>query len=283
MVTRRCTQRQFLLLPSHEVNRIVRYCVALAAQRTGVVIHVVCVLANHYHLVVTDVFAQLPEFVYILNKYLAKCVNALRGRWENVFAAGTQASYVELGDDDAIIDKAVYSITNPVAAGLVSRSDLWPGVCLWRPGTQTVKRPEQYFRGTADSIPEKIALTICALPVAAGSTRELMERLGQAVKAEEKRLRTKLCESGRRFLGKARVLAQNWFDSPDSFEPRRGLSPRVASRDKWRRIELLQRLSSFCREHRDALVRFLAGEREVEFPAGTYLMRIRFGVRCAEL
>ncbi|MBT8495880.1 MAG: hypothetical protein KJO07_22745, partial [Deltaproteobacteria bacterium] len=194
----------------------------------------------------------------------------------------TQASYVILGDDEAIIDKTVYTITNPVAAGLVSRSDLWPGVCLWRPGRQRVKRPEQFFRGNADTIPLSIELEIEPIPVEADSRRELLERLGQAVKAEERRLRSKLSAAGRRFIGRARVLAQNWFDSPQSSEPRRRLAPRIASRDRWRRIELLQRVTSFWREHRDALVRFLAGERDVLFPPGTYLMRVRFGVSCAE-
>jgi hypothetical protein len=51
-------------------------------------------------------------------------------------------------------------------------------------------------------------------------------------------------EHGGRFLGAVQVLAQKPTDRPTSGEPRRGLNPRVAARDKWKRIEVLARLRS---------------------------------------
>ena len=62
MVTRRCTQRQFLLRPSPLVNSILGFCLAVAAQRYGVRLHAFCFFSNHVHLVVTDVEGALPEF-----------------------------------------------------------------------------------------------------------------------------------------------------------------------------------------------------------------------------
>ncbi len=81
-------------------------------------------------------------------------------------------------------------------------------------------------------------------------------------------------------LGARRVKKQKRTDRPDSREPRRGLDPKIAAKDKWKRIEAIQRLVSFLERHRDALARFFLGERNVVFPEGTYLMRVRFGVAC---
>jgi len=281
MVTRRCTQRQFLLLPSAIVNQIFLYCLALAASETSVIVHAASVLSNHYHLIVTDPKAELPAFVYILNKYVAKCVNSHRGRWENLFAAGTQASYVQLGDDAAVLEETVYTITNPVEARLVSRSALWPGVCLWQPGTYKCRRPKHFFREEGPT-PKSLKLTIAPIPLGELRAREVMELLGRSVKERERAIRAKAKEEGKKFLGVDRVLAQKPTDTPWSKEPRRRLSPRLALRDKWRRIELLQRLKSFWREHKEARAAFIAGQRDVVFPAGTYLMRIQYDVRCAE-
>jgi hypothetical protein len=78
-----------------------------------------------------------------------------------------------------------------------------------------------------------------------------------------------------------RVLAQNPFSRPPPGEPRFGLKPRVASRDKWKRIERLMQLVSFAKEYRAALAAWRAGARDVLFPPGTYLMRVLHGVACA--
>ena len=76
LLTRRCTQRQFLIRPSRVVNEIFLYCLARAAKRTGVEVHAFCVLSNHYHLVVTDPLALLPVFAHWLNVHMARALNA---------------------------------------------------------------------------------------------------------------------------------------------------------------------------------------------------------------
>jgi hypothetical protein len=85
----------------------------------------------------------------------------------------------------------------------------------------------------------------------------------------------------RQFFGVHRVLAQSPFGRPAAREPRRGLNPRVAARNKWRRIETLQRLKAFVANYREALRRYVDGDRSVLFPAGTYWMRVRLGALCA--
>ena len=54
LITRRCTQRQFLLRPSPETNRTFLYCLVYAAQQTGVEVHGLVAISNHWRGVVTD-------------------------------------------------------------------------------------------------------------------------------------------------------------------------------------------------------------------------------------
>jgi putative transposase len=45
-VTRRCSQRQFLLKPSETTNAVFRFVLAVAAERHGIKVHAYCVLSN---------------------------------------------------------------------------------------------------------------------------------------------------------------------------------------------------------------------------------------------
>ena len=286
MVTRRCTQRQYLLLPSHVCKEVFLYALALAQRETGVQVHVVVVLSNHYHLMLSLFNCLLPDFAYVLDKYIAKCMNAYYGRWENFFAAGVQPSYVRCEDEESMLKQAVYSITNPVKDGLVKRSADWPGLLLWRPGRYRAKRPTVFFAQTDNQdgpCPPELTLELSPLPLSSfENQRAVMERLGRDVHDKEKAVRKQFRQQGRTFLGVARILAQHHTDSPSSYEPRRKMSPKVAAFDKWRRIERLQQNKRFVQEHTDCRLRFSAGQFDVVFPVGTYLMQRRFNVRCAE-
>jgi hypothetical protein len=66
----------------------------------------------------------------------------------------------------------------------------------------------------------------------------------------------------------------SWNDRPADAEPRRQLSPTVACRDKWRRIERLKHNKLFHALYRAAFLGFRAGIAAV-FPLGTWCMRFR--------
>jgi REP-associated tyrosine transposase len=282
LVTRRCTQRQFLLTPTTRRHvRAFLYCLAYAAHRTGVRIHAVVVMGNHYHLVVTDTLGVLPVFAECLNKLVAKCMNAMRGRWEN-FWASEQVSYVRLLDDEAVIDKIAYTLCNPVQEGLVERGDQWPGLRLGRPGSYPVRRPRTFFREMG-SMPASITLELTTPPLSEPSEREAQRHIDRVVAERELEVRGRVCASGRKFVGRRAVIEQDPFASPATREVRRGLSPRVASRNKWLRIETLLECVEFAKEYADALMAWCREQRDTIFPAGTYLMRVRHQVRCAEI
>jgi putative transposase len=279
MVTRRCSQRQFLLTPSAYVADLFLYCLAVAAERTGVLVHALTVMSNHYHQIFTDPLGRAPEFYGFIHEFVARALNAHYGRWEN-FWSSEPTSCVRLEDGAAILEKMLYTLANPVEAGLVSDGKDWPGVRLYEPGTYTFKRPKGFFRSDGP-LPEEVTLTITAPPLLATAKQDAMTVVVEALKAREAEICAKLRRAGRRFLGAARVWAQRFTDTPRTVEARRVLSPRIACRNKWRRIESLQRCKQWLADYRDAWRKWIAGVRDVVFPAGTYQMVRRHGVAVA--
>ncbi len=87
LITRRCYQRTFRLRPSALTNGIFACCLGFAMEKTGVLLHAVCVMSNHHHLVLTDPKGLLPDFLRELHRLTAKAINASQGQWENLWAA----------------------------------------------------------------------------------------------------------------------------------------------------------------------------------------------------
>ena len=85
---------------------------------------------------------------------------------------------------------------------------------------------------------------------------------------------------GWKVLGMRPVTEQHWADFPDKTEPRFGTVPKASGSNKWARMEVLQRCARFQEAYAEARDAYVAGDREVEFPCGTWLMRRRFNVRC---
>ncbi|HUH01844.1 MAG TPA: hypothetical protein VML75_07595, partial [Kofleriaceae bacterium] len=74
-VTRRCVMRMFLLTPSERTTQILEYCLAVAAERTGVLVNAVVGMGNHLHDVVTDPEGRMGEFMWWFHQHVAAAVN----------------------------------------------------------------------------------------------------------------------------------------------------------------------------------------------------------------
>ncbi len=281
-VTRRCTQREFLLKPSELTRAIFKYVLAVAAKRYHVALHAACVMSNHYHLVLTDSRADLPRFCQFLDSLLARVLNATYGRWECLWAP-VKYSAVELVTPEDVVDKIAYALANPVAAGLVSSASEWPGVWTFPEqigaGGEIVHRPDVFFSKTG-TMPASEAL-VFTVPAGFTSARAFREAVSTRVAEREDLARKALAAEGRHFMGARRVRKQKHTDRPTNHEPRRRLNPYVAAADESKRIEALQRLAEFRSAYRAALERLRAGVRGVVFPRGTYLLRVHLGIGCA--
>lgn len=282
-MTRRCSERRLFLRPSETTNEIFRYVLAVAAQRCGIQVHVVCVLSNHYHMLLTDPSARLPEFAQYLDSLVARATNAAIGHFEGFWASATTISAVELAGPEDVIQKAAYVLANPVEAGLVQKGEEWPG--LWTPpdqlgcGKLVARRPKVFFRQKGD-MPEVVELEL-TVPPGFASAAEFRARVAQALRSRERKIRRERAAQQRSYLGRAKVLAQKPHARPPSGEPRFMLNPRVAAMDACKRIEALSCAGDFQRQYRDAWERLQDGEDDVLFPPGTYHLRVVHRVRCA--
>ncbi len=282
LVTRRTAGRQFLLRPSARITPAIEYCIAVAAERSGIRIHALVVMGDHWHCVASDPEARMPEFLRDAHAWIAKIVNSSLGRWESVWSS-RQTSLVRTGGDANVLARIAYTMANPVAAGLVEEGSSWPGLrACWPMERAVVQRPDLFSeRGP---MPPQVELALHRPPGFDGMEEEALNALvREEICALEESHRAAMETAGQEPVGPASILEQSPYDSARSRETRRALSPRVAEKDRWRRAEALQRLRWFLDDYRRALKQWCAGLRQVVFPAGTYALRLHARVSCATI
>ena len=279
MITRRCSERRFFLRPGDDTNNAFIYCLALAAQRANVQVTFSIAMANHAHIGIHDPDGNFPIFTEHFHGLLARCQNAYLGRFEN-FWSSEPSSVVHLVEPSDILEKMTYAFTNPAAADLVDTVEEWPGVCSFQAttsgGSLMATRPKHFFRDNG-GMPEAVSLAITRPHGFEHlSADEWASLVTDRVRAKEAEHRQRRADEGITVLGRERILARNPFDCPQSHAPHFKMSPRVAAKSKWARIETLLRNQGFIEKYRAAFQRHLAGVAGVLFPFGTYWMR-KFG------
>jgi REP element-mobilizing transposase RayT len=283
MITRRCSERRFFLRPDEDTNNAFVYCLALAATRAKVRVTFSVAMSNHHHTGIHDPDGNFPVFTEHFHGLLARCQNAHLGRFEN-FWSSESASVVHLVDPNDILDKMTYAFTNPTAADLVDSVEEWPGVTTFHAtlsgGHITATRPRHFFRDDGQ-MPEVVSLPI-SRPCGFDSLgqEEWANLVTESVRAKEANHRQWRTVNGITVLGRAGVLRQNPLDSPSGHAPRFQMSPQVAAKNKWARIEALKRNRIFIERYRDAFLGHVAGLANVVFPFGTYWMRKFAKVAC---
>ena len=230
-------------------------------------------MSNHHHVVLFDRHGTYPEFLQRFHQQVARCLNAHRGRWD-YFWDGAAPSVVHLITPEDVMRKLVYTATNPVIAHLVERVHQWPGVngygALLRGEPLTVTRPSHFYRDDGP-MPEEVTLEL-VIPPELGDRTEVLRELQARVEAVEAMCIEERRKTGRRVLGRRRVKEQSPFACPETFEPRRNIQPRVAAKNKWARIEALQRNREFVKQYVSARRQWLAGITTI-FPRGVYWLR----------
>ena len=266
-------QRMFLLRPCKAVEQIFLYCLAVAAKRFDIDILWLMVLSNHVHLGIYDHHGHFPAFTRYLHSLVARALNCHWGRWEN-FWATEPTSMVHLVNAEDELGKLVYSLVNPVEANLVTHVTHWPGPnsldAQLHDKTLTIARPKEFFDADG-SMPETVTLRFARPPGYRHLTqREWTDLIRAEIAKEEARLAAEREAAGTRVVGRKTILRQDAFATPATHEPRRDLSPRVACKSKWHRIEQLRRDKEWETAYRGAFELRRAGDPDVVFPAGTY-------------
>jgi putative transposase len=282
MITRRISERRFFLRPDRNVNNIVEFCIGLAAKKHGVLLHVLTVLTNHYHLEATDPDGNLPDFMRDANRTIAQCLNRYWNRDEALWSSD-KPNVVALLDSGSQLAKIVYIAVNPVRALLVSDHQQWPGVIFtprdWLRGGKTVKRPK-YFFDADDPDTEEVTLTFVPPPAFADrDTRQLVREIEDTIRTEQYTIRVQVAAKGERFMGVKRILKVNPFDSPTTKEPTNKLTPRLSASDSEVMKKGQMRLKYFRDAYRKALKQLRAG-MEAIFPYGTFWYKRLLNVPC---
>ena len=276
MLTRQTHERTFRLRPCERTNRLYLYCLALAAQKTGVAIHAVCAMSDHHHVAATDVNGNLPIFSRELHRTLANALNATQGLSDSVWSGG-KTNYLEAAEPEDLLRKIAYVAVNPVRAGLVETPEDWPGVVLWGEHRIIVERPDEYFHPKGKA-PKTIELVI-SRPAAALEQPDWDERLAAEIERQMADARRGLDAKGTTVLGKAAVLATPFTARAKSWQVKGARVPTVAAWSREARGAVLRAHRAFRADYAAALAAWTSGDRTVVFPPGTWWMRVHHGVR----
>jgi len=255
-------------------------------------------LSNHYHLLVHDRFGKISDFLKEFNSTLARELNAIRGTGGAVFAREPGIQTV-LGDEK-VLEHAVYTLANAVAAGIVSKTRHWKGFNSLRMeygkeyvvkkppfGIWSKKHRHKSRRGSRRSgraqfagrskMPETAVLMLDRprlMPELSDAELRAKIRADLAVREAEVRLQ----RAGKPVLGMKAAEKIHWSTVPGKEEEMFTRRPTFSTQTAEQR-RLMKRLRrQFIREYREALARYNAGRRNTVFPAGTVRMRLRHNV-----
>ncbi len=285
MIERRTERRVHLFRPDALMNQVFLYCLGYALQATGMRLMAATLMSNHYHAIVHDPSGNITVFTEMFHGLLTKATQAMRG-WQGSVFDGSKPSYVELLTVNAIVDRTAYVLANPTAAALVRYSKDWPGVRtrisdLGADRATTVERPAGAFFAAEGVMPERVNLRCEMLePLLEGSDlKTARARIADAVEVKEREARVRIEAAGWSFKGAERVLKSSPYSRAKTFEQRHALNPRYAG-DKEAREAAIERDCDFIERYAIARERWLEGERDVAWPAGTDAMRRRHRVPC---
>ena len=272
LVTSRCHQARFFLRPDTELNDVVLEWLARTQERfPSVTIHAVCVMSNHLHLLVCDESAELADWASYLLGNLARAVNRIRGRTGTFFERRYSAEPVL--DVEALHDRLIYVVTNPVKAGLCRRARDWPGVVLFaQEGVSEAVRVSWMDRSRqeeAGASPEsqRVDGTLVVDPIPSLDTEDAAH-VARGVEARERALADARSRTHHRPMTRTRILAQSWHSVPR--DPKRSPRPLCHAADPGLRAAFTRGFEAFVSLFREASERLREGGREIRFPEWSF-------------
>jgi putative transposase len=283
LLTRRTVLRHFLLLPDEPMKELIEYSLAVAAHIYKVEVHAFCAMSTHIHVVLTDPIGRLPFFLAYFHRLVAMGTKILRS-WEGSIWDSEQTSVVELLTRDAIVEKIAYVLANPVAAGAVFVPDEWPGAKtrVADIGQTVLKttRPKVYFNAT--NWPEMMKLPIKLPPMIPEADAEAFRNDVQNALEHEVELARKTI-APENVVGPHRAKTISPETRAKTPEPTRKRNPTFAAGRGHRDIAAAaaRAVTAFRAAYRAALERWHGSDRNVEFPPGTWWMRVFHAVHIA--
>ena len=279
MVTKRTMFRIYLLKHSDMVTRIVLYCLGYTLDKRQALLHAFILMSNHFHMLMTCLDGNKPDFFRDFDSLTARALNCHLGRCGAVYDTDSPNA-LECVERDDIIGKAAYALVNPVTALLCKSRSEWPGgISTYEHLGGTVIRIEKPPIFFSDNMPDYVEIRI-APPPGFASLEEWQAEVTEEADLLEERIRDEAARDGKTFKTKDELAKTDRYDNPWG-TGRSGFVPHIAAKSKWARIASIERMQAFREAYREARAAFLAGDRDVEWPYGTYKMRRIFGCPCA--
>jgi putative transposase len=279
LITRRTERRHCLLRPDSRMSRYIRYALIVSAHEHSIMVHAFCAMSTHLHYVVTDPEGNLPRFFEMFHRLLTRGIKIIRqwtgSPWERV-----QTSVVELCTRQAIIEAIAYTLANPVKAGLVQYAHQWPGAKtlvddLGKNAVET-ERPIEYFSPSNPKWPLHGRLEVTLPPsIAANDTDAFCNAVREELENLEKNAGQ--CIPRSQVLGARRAMRISPESRITSREPKQQRNPRFAFGREASRETIkaaIENSRAFQSSYQKAWKRWRNGDRSVEFPPGTYAMRV---------
>ena len=286
-VTDRTLNGAMLMTPVQEVNEIILGCIAKAQVHYAVRLHAFIFMSNHFHILLSSEDAdQLSKFIGFVKGNSARKINKLIGRrgplWERRYRA-IQVTF----DDVAQTGRLRYLLAHGVKERLVRKAREWPGVSslpwllhgvelqgVWHSLTDEYKgtrSPKRYATSKPSDYDTTLPIKMSPLPCWAHMPDQEWRALVVEMVAEieaELAAEAEAADPPLQVLGVAAILAQDPLSCPRRCK--RSPAPSVhagsrAERQLWKR-----RLRDLRRAYEEASQRFRVGERDVEFPLGTF-------------
>lgn len=262
------------LVPTAERVAVLGFTLAKALARyPSVQLVAMCQMSNHLHLVLRDRAGKLSEVMQMFLSELAKRMNALDGLRGPLFER--RFAEITIVDEEALLGRVAYVVTNPVAADLVRSHNEWTGLCVfaargaWRQSF-TYFEAGRYGRAVARARRRKEPLpgraefektVVLEVPAVEAAMAEAMEA---AVKGRERALRAEQ----RGVVGMAKVLAESPLSRPKASSR----SPKplcfASTREGWWAFVVEWR--AYVAAFRAASERFRAGVWTAVFPPGAF-------------
>ena len=288
-LTVRCAFRKLFLTPfAPELHEGILYALGAAQRKTNALLHQITIEPNHMHDTVTATKANLPDFKRLFHGEVSKFVKAFLKEHgfeppERVFGDG-RSHHMRLVNSASQLGYLHYSDIQVVKDGLTETVKAYPGFvsepAMMKGAVIRVARPALYFDPRTTEPYEELRFSMPPRLARELGADRVVEHLERARRTAEK---AHARERRWPVLGAERLLRQHpWAEPASPRKQKRGPPPgfRVIDDDELEE-HCEKETEAFRERHRAARKARARGEHDVEFPAGTYLMKVQHGANVA--
>lgn len=284
-ISQRCLLGHFLLRPSKRLNSLIAGVVAKAQGKYPVNVVSLCVLSNHYHLLVTASSQKdVSKFMNFVASNVAREAGEIHG-WKGKFWAGRYKCSPITGEEAIQVARLKYVLSQGCKEGLVASPRNWPGLNsakaqmtgqglrgAWidRTGLYNARRRKHGHKARTIDFHEKLTVELVPLPCWAHLSPEAyQQRICTLVEEIERDTAAMHLAAGSSPKGRRFVRKQLPYSRPLN-ELARSPAPRVHAATQAARETFLEAYRTFVKAYRIASARFRNGDFMVEFPEGSF-------------